>query len=596
MNAGGFGQLVTGFDASHTFLPEPDTLFAMIETPQVRELRFIDMSLRVSAFQDYVDGLWVPRLGDGLDATPVPILEPLKVRIITKGQAAEYYRCIELQKLMHGALRKHPVFQCIGHPIEDIDWADTFRSRDELMDDEFFVSGDYKAATDNLRSDLSEYTWKCICRNVRLGWDSQARLSWTKYEQLGLKALTGHRLHYGRETVSQTWGQLMGSPMSFPILCIVNAAATLVSLEEDFSPDNRIRVNGDDIAFIANPARYERWKEVTHLCGLDFSIGKNYTSREFIIMNSELRRAPMRREWVDELSEDVYYEWEGDDLVTSRETFRVPVPWKFEGFTNQCLLYNKIKKGMDAGQLKDTYWVDLSSISGELLRGIPPKDQWKLYGIFFKTYESQIREAPKNANKWFPKALGGMGLSLPGGEVKLEKIGVKLDTPNDRLEKQRKLAAFLACDPERRLKRVSLKRQIFGALGQTFEDIRRMSDAQVPRVLHTKLRNRECTPIMGGKTLLGYLLGTSHMAGGDYDQDGRWMPAPMGGYQPERSSEKHLAVAADLRLAYRRWTDGFMACSLHPMDVGKIFGYSEHLELSSYIEVMQDGPSLRCLD
>jgi hypothetical protein len=410
--------------------------------------------------------------------------------------------------------------------------------------------------------------------------------------------------------------------MSFPILCIVNAAATLVALEQSYGPEVRIRVNGDDIAFIANPAQYERWKEVTHFCGLDFSVGKNYTSREFVIMNSELRRAPIRREWETRQSEEVSYEWDGDVLVTVPGALvEHPKPWRFEGFVNQCLLYNTIKKGMDAGSLKDTYWTDLSSISGELLRGIPARNQWKLYGIFFKTYNQQIREAPKNANKWFPKALGGMGLSLPprgrhdhikevGGGLIPAEIEFKevydekmpfirhgyLDTEPKRLLQQQKIAAYLACDPKKRLERVTLKRQIFGALGQAFKDIRALSDSQVPRVLHKKLRNRECTPIMGGTTLLGYLLGVSHLAGGDFDQVGQWQPSPMGGFQPERSGAAHLATAAALRQEYNKWTTKGLQTSLSPMRIDHILEYSEHLEMSSRIEIMRDDVALRLMD
>jgi len=496
---------------------------------------------------------------------------------------------------MHGALRKHPLFQCIGHPIEDDDWAETFQSQAELAPDEFFVSGDYKAATDNLRSDLSEYTWACICRNVRLGWDKKTYLAWTKYADLGKKALTGHILHYGKDEIPQSWGQLMGSPMSFPILCIVNAAATLVALEKEFAADVRVRVNGDDIAFIANPEQYERWKEVTHFCGLDFSVGKNYTSRQFVIMNSELRRAPAVREWESVASEEVVYEWSGDDLIATPGPDVVhPKPWKFEGFANQCLLYNTIKKGMDAGQVKDTYWTDLSSISGELLRGIPARNQWRIYGIFFKTYHSQIREAPADANKWFPKCLGGMGLALPKAGAAPEGF---LDTEPARLERQQKIAAYLACNPAARMQRVSLKRQVFGALGEAFKDIRALSDAQVPRLLHRKLRNRECTPIMGGTTLLGYLLGVSHQAGGNFDQVGQWQPSPMGGFQPERSGAAHLATAAALRQSYNKWLGRkSWQHSLSPMRIDHISEYSEHLEMSSRIELMRDGVALRLMD
>jgi len=48
-------------------------------------------------------------------------------------------------------------------------------------------------------------------------------------------------------------------------------------------------VNGDDILFRAiNHAHYELWKHITKVCGLKFSIGKNYTSRNLLVINSEL--------------------------------------------------------------------------------------------------------------------------------------------------------------------------------------------------------------------------------------------------------------------------------------------------------------------
>jgi len=48
-------------------------------------------------------------------------------------------------------------------------------------------------------------------------------------------------------------------------------------------------VNGDDILFRAiNKAHYELWKKITKVCGLKFSIGKNYTSKKILVINSEM--------------------------------------------------------------------------------------------------------------------------------------------------------------------------------------------------------------------------------------------------------------------------------------------------------------------
>ena len=89
----------------------------------------------------------------------------------------------------------------------------------------------------------------------------------------------------------------MGSPVSFPVLCLINIAATLVSYAIRLGVDEvdlstiPICVNGDDVLFWAvDREHYEIWKQVTAKCGLKFSLGKNYTSRRYAVINSELYR------------------------------------------------------------------------------------------------------------------------------------------------------------------------------------------------------------------------------------------------------------------------------------------------------------------
>jgi len=55
-------------------------------------------------------------------------------------------------------------------------------------------------------------------------------------------------------------------------------------------------VNGDDILFrCIDNEHYEIWKEVTARCGLKFSMGKNYTHRKFLVINSELYKITRTR-------------------------------------------------------------------------------------------------------------------------------------------------------------------------------------------------------------------------------------------------------------------------------------------------------------
>jgi hypothetical protein len=582
---GALGELLKDFHIP--LMVDSDCLFGMTYSPRdgVSEIRFIDGDETVSQFQDYVDTLWVKRIEDRLDATPSPILEPLKVRMITKGQAAEYYRTIELQKFMHGRLRSHPIFQYIGQPIDDKSWARCFGTREELPKDSFYVSGDYKAATDNLRPSLSLKAWSSICSYATTFWGGEkVRLIDTPYYLLGSKALCSHRLHYPNDvTVDQTWGQLMGSPMSFPILCIVNAAASLVALGWAFKKNVTMKVNGDDIGFIADGEQYRTWKSVTQVCGLEFSIGKNYTSREFLLMNSELRRPPKKGmavhyeigslEGCPDSDDDPWY-----CTITWKESVK---PWKLEGFLNQCILYHRIKKGVDAGQEKDVLWPDLESLSYEALRGIPLRDQSKVLSIFLKSHVSVLQELPHMCNLFFPKALGGAGVAIPHGKT-LASLTSKLDP--ELLNKQRLQAAYLACNTSKRLQRICRPKPVIGEVGEAFRDILSLSDRQIKPALRNKPLRREQKTMVGGKTFLGYIarsLGGHKCSGGDL---------------ASRTSSTHSKEALYLIQRYRNWLRNSLKHSLSPMGLDHISGFQEHLESFSYIEILSDRASGRGLD
>jgi len=172
----------------------------------------------------------------------------------------------------------------------------------EIREDEFYVSGDFVASTDNLESWVSEYVWKKISEFVRMPGYEGLRDEGDWYG-LGKACLTGHVLAYrenpwsktGKEQwLKQTRGQLMGSPMSFPILCLANCALTFAALgysdahiEFCLRTGRDVRINGDDCAFVADRTRFERWNRLGKLIGLTPSPGKVYTSREFLMMNSE---------------------------------------------------------------------------------------------------------------------------------------------------------------------------------------------------------------------------------------------------------------------------------------------------------------------
>jgi len=214
-----------------------------------------------------------------LKATPVALLEAFKVRVITKGEAIRHWLVQPYQKPFWKALQKFSCFRLTGRPVESQDVDEMFQA---LSGSEKLVSGDYEAATDFLKSASS--------LAVIEEWQSflDPRL-WLPLK----RALCGHLLDYkdGSEPVVQQNGQLMGSFISFPILCIVNAALCRAAVEFGRQRVYSLKevpmfINGDDCLFPASNESYSWWQTMGSELGLLPSVGKNYYSSEFCVINS----------------------------------------------------------------------------------------------------------------------------------------------------------------------------------------------------------------------------------------------------------------------------------------------------------------------
>jgi len=214
--------------------------------------------------------------------------DPLKARVITKNN----WHCTvlkPLQKMIHGRLRKHEAFRLIGTPISEDVINDI-----TLFPGAKYVSGDYSAATDNLHSDVTETIIDVILGNMK------GRFSRSpEFIMLARRSLTGLTIvddELGEYKMER--GQLMGSLLSFPILCIANFAIWrhATELTHGVSCDglgkggrfDRVLINGDDIGFAATSPQYQRWKSLVPQVGLEPSLGKNYYSSEFITLNTRV--------------------------------------------------------------------------------------------------------------------------------------------------------------------------------------------------------------------------------------------------------------------------------------------------------------------
>jgi len=135
---------------------------------------------------------------------------------------------------------------------------------------EVFVSGDYESASDNLNIHLSEFILDCIRSKSRYVPDNV----WVEAR----KALRAEFVSGG----TQERGQLMGSLLSFPLLCITNYLALRYFVRRSVP----LKINGDDIVFRCTMDEYRTWSEGVESWGLTLSIGKTLVSETFFSLNS----------------------------------------------------------------------------------------------------------------------------------------------------------------------------------------------------------------------------------------------------------------------------------------------------------------------
>lgn len=214
----------------------------------------------------------------------VMVLEPLKARPITAGSAVgSYISNIGQQAMWNHLYERFPCCRLIGEPLT----ADHIAELDGKSPTDFdhWVSGDYSAATDNLDIQVTKALFEAFLKKAPIPAELAECFRTMLYEQ---------QLVYPDGTVvQQTTGQLMGSPLSFPILCAANMLGYCITWFEYHGwwpklNDIPCLINGDDILFKANQAFYDIWQRVIAKIGFKLSVGKSYFSKSFCTVNSKL--------------------------------------------------------------------------------------------------------------------------------------------------------------------------------------------------------------------------------------------------------------------------------------------------------------------
>jgi hypothetical protein len=201
-----------------------------------------------------------------------------------------------MQKALWGHLQKFPQFVLTGRTLDRFVLSDLLERETRFFPKyplapanlfEDWVSGDYSAATDTLDIRHTKAVLEMALLHVDWSPKHQDVLRSVLYEQT---------IEYPQGAVPkfrQRTGQLMGSVLSFPVLCIVNLVTYWSALEEYIGAeveidDLPVLVNGDDILFRANTGFYEIWKHKAKSAGFALSLGKNYIHPRFFTVNSEL--------------------------------------------------------------------------------------------------------------------------------------------------------------------------------------------------------------------------------------------------------------------------------------------------------------------
>nr|UJQ92819.1 MAG: putative RNA-dependent RNA polymerase [Narnaviridae sp.] len=231
-----------------------------------------------------------------LDVSVMAIPEPSKFRIITKGDGFLYTALQPLQGEMLACWKKSE-----HSTMRDDDLTQRVQSmHDVLPDVPLWCSVDYEAATDLLKRDATMAVLRRMIEKHELG-----ELAW-------LTSFAG-RATYPKEmreegkvkVVIAGDGQLMGHPLSFPILCVINLAVYRCALRRWIAAgetrvqrifrrilsrrlEKQVITNGDDMLFKCFPSFYDIFIRTAADAGFKISAGKNYLSPDMCMINSQV--------------------------------------------------------------------------------------------------------------------------------------------------------------------------------------------------------------------------------------------------------------------------------------------------------------------
>jgi hypothetical protein len=301
----------------------------------------------------------------------VALPEALKVRVISKGPPLTYFTLKPVQKFLHSQMRKLRCFRLIGETVTPNFLSEVFSGKSGT-----FHSLDYQSATDLLDPVLSACCVDGICDAVGMPDDLRV---------LFHKALTGHLI----EDVPQVWGQLMGSVVSFIILCVVNMSVIRQAFEIETNTrvsvvDIPAIVNGDDGLVRCSSGFSSVWESIASVAGLIPSLGKVYTDDEYVNINST-------------------------SYLVEGESFRL-IPYVNMGLVMGLGRSGSAKVTSEVG-IADDYSPYLKSLGArhhQLIESCPPDLILEVHELFLQHNAESLKSV--RVPWYIPESLGGIGL------------------------------------------------------------------------------------------------------------------------------------------------------------------------------------------
>nr|WAK77851.1 MAG: RNA-dependent RNA polymerase [Botourmiaviridae sp.] len=176
------------------------------------------------------------------------------------------------------------------------DVTDEMLSKAGFNDDGILTSGDYASATDNLSIEVAEVMVEAMMSTSSIVPQAvRSRASEILRPFLYWLEDDGHGGKERHDVGVPRIGQMMGSYLSFPLLCMQNRMAFIWSLRlSGLSWKEVVRtpclINGDDILFQSSSEVSERWMSTVGGLGLEVERTKTSVDVEYGSLNSTLLR------------------------------------------------------------------------------------------------------------------------------------------------------------------------------------------------------------------------------------------------------------------------------------------------------------------